>query len=426
MTYTEAMAFMDTYTRFYAHLDTSRMRHFMNLLGDPQKRLKFVHVAGTNGKGSCCAMTASILTHAGYKTGLFTSPHIMSFNERFQIDGQLIPDDVLGEIIGEVKEVNDTLDPDHQVNWFEFVTAVAMIWFDRSGCDIVVLEVGMGGEFDGTNVIDVPECAVIMNIGLDHTAQLGNTLEEIASAKAGIIKAGGDVVIYRGRESVEKVFEDRCALLGARLHKADFDSILPISSGLYGQTFDACGYAGLRIPLAGDHQMRNAATVLAVIEVLREKGWHVTEEDVREGLAGTSWPVRFEIMRERPLFIIDGGHNPQCLEAVKAGLEKLVDPSMPVVFLTGALKDKDTATMASILSSAGREFVVVTPDSHRAMPAEELAALFESHGCHVEVCDDLTAGIERAMEKATEKGVVCCVGSLYLAGDVRRYFMENR
>lgn len=419
------MDFMDSYSRVYKHLDITRMQNFMALLGDPQKDLKFVHVAGTNGKGSCSAMTASILTHSGYVTGLFTSPHIISFNERFQVDGELIADDELAEIIGEVKKVNDTLDEDRQINWFEFVTAVAMVYFKRRRCDMVVLEVGVGGEFDGTNVIDVPECAVIMNIGLDHTAQLGNTLEEIASAKAGIIKAGGDVVIYRGSESVEKVFEDKCAEVGACLHKADFSSIRSISSGLEGQVFNACGYNGLRIPLAGDHQLRNAATVLTVILVLQGKGWNITEKNIREGLAETSWPVRFQIVRKDPVFIIDGGHNPQCIEAVQEGLKKLVEPGRNIIFMTGILKDKDTSTMVHLLSSLSKDFVAVTPDSHRAMPAEELAELFGREGASAEVFDSIEDGIERAIEKAGKDGVVCCVGSLYLAGDVLSYFKNK-
>lgn len=425
MTIAEVNEFLDTYSRSYKHLDVSRMRNFMALLGDPQKKMHYVHVAGTNGKGSCSCMTASILQQAGYKVGLFTSPHIMKFNERIMVNGVQITDDELAELMTEVKAVNDTLEYDQQVNWFEFVTAMGFVWFAKQKCDIVALEVGVGGEFDGTNVIDVPDCAVLMNIGLDHTHQLGDTVEKIARTKSGIIKAGGDAVIYRTTPSVEAVIEQRCNEVGATLHKADFDSIRSISESLDGQVFDACGYEALRIPLAGEHQQKNTAVVLGVVEVLRSKGWKITDEDVREGLAKTSWPVRFEIMSHDPTFILDGGHNPQCIETVKDSLERLVEPGKHIVFLTGILKDKDTFNMTRILSTVSREFVVVTPDSHRAMPADQLAELFVNEGCEPVICDSIVEGIETAIAKAGPDGVVCCVGSMYLAGDVRKYFVEK-
>lgn len=419
MTFEDAIAYIDS---FYTHQTIPglhRIRELMEKLGDPQKELKFVHVAGTNGKGSACAMTESILRSAGYRTGLFTSPHIMKFSERIQVNGVCAPDAEIAAVTEEVARVVETLS--EEINWFELVTAIAFVYFAKEHCDIVVTEVGLGGEFDATNVIDTPECAVIMNIGLDHTAALGNTPEEIAHAKAGIIKAGGDVVIYRQSESVEAVFGKACAAAPARLHRADFASIRERESSVDGQVFDAAGYEALRLPLVGTYQQKNAAVVLAVMDVLRQKGYTVSEKDIRDGLARVQWPVRFEVVEHDPLFIIDGGHNPQCLEATTESLCQLL-PGKRVVFLTGVLADKDVKQMTELLSSVGSEYVTVTPDSPRAMTGDELAERLRALGNVAVSCAGIPEGIEKAREMAGKDGVVCCIGSLYLAGEAKKYF----
>ena len=213
-----------------------RIRALLALMGDPQKDLKFIHVTGTNGKGSTCAMMASILRAAGYRTGLYTSPFLIRFNERMQVDGQQITDDELCEITAQVRPLADSLDP-HPTE-FEMVTAIAFAYFARHNCDIVVCEVGMGGEFDATNVIPAPEAAVFCNIGLDHTQYLGDTIEKITATKAGIIKPGCDAVLYRQTASAEEIIRQRCAGLGVPLHLADFDGIRLEKAGLEGQVFD--------------------------------------------------------------------------------------------------------------------------------------------------------------------------------------------
>ncbi len=423
MTYQEAVKYLDTYTEKYRHTDIHRMQALMRELGDPQKGMHFVHVAGTNGKGSCSAMTESILRTAGYRTGLFTSPHLIDFRERMRVNGQMISEEELAEVLSEVDAANRRLE--ERVNWFEIVTAVALVWFYRQNCDVVVLEVGVGGEFDGTNVIDVPDCAVLMNIGLDHTEQLGDTLEKIALTKSGIIKEGGDVVIYRGRASVENIFEKRCREENATLVKADFDSIVPIAETLYGQKFDACGFRCLEIPLLGAHQRKNTAVVLAVIDVLRRKGYCITEENIREGLRNVEWPVRFQIMQEHPLFILDGGHNPQCIEAVRDSLKALLPEGIRLVILTGILKGKDAQGMVEILSDLTKDFVLTSPDSYRARSAEELLELADRCGCHAVVCPDSGEAVRTAIELAGPDGAVCCIGSLYLAGEVLDLFRRK-
>jgi len=422
LTLQETLDYIFSYTNKYAHEDLSRVRALLNLLGDPDRSLRFVHVAGTNGKGSTCAMLASILRTAGYRTALFTSPHILRYNERMQINGEPISDEDLIETTEKVKEAIEKMD--EKVNWFEMMMCTALLWFAKQRADIVVFEVGLGGLLDGTNVIDPPECSVITNIGLDHTEILGDTLEEIAWQKAGIIKPGSPAVVYRGSPSVEKVFEERCSETGSELVKADFDSIRPVSADILGQTFDACGMSGLRIPLAGEHQQKNTAVVISTIRVLRKRGWNISDTDIREGLAHTVWPVRFEVVSRDPLFIIDGGHNPQCAEAVAASLSSLLPSGTKIVFLLGILADKDFMEVIRILGAVSPDFVTVTPDSYRALSSKELADNIRSCGFSAVACSTIEEGISTAIRMA-DGGAVCCVGSLYLAGDVRKHFSSD-
>lgn len=394
-----------------------RTQELLSRMGNPEKKLKFVHVAGTNGKGSTAAMTASILQKAGYRTGLYTSPYIFRFHERMQVNGEQISDEDLAAITEFVRPHAEAM-TDHPTE-FELVSCIAFEYFMRQKCDIVVLEVGMGGELDSTNVIDTPEAAVITNIGLDHTEYLGDTLEKIASAKAGIIKAGGTAVIYREAPSVEAVFEERCRAVGAELVKADFDAIHPLSHSLEGQVFDAAGYPALHLPLLGEHQMKNAAVVLATIGVLQKKGWKITEANVRDGMASVSWPGRFEVLRKSPLFLVDGGHNPQCIEALTANIRDYL-AGCPLTVLTGVLADKDFHCMYSNVAPYVKSFVTVTPDSPRALSAEELKEYLQQFGKPVRACATIEEGVAEAIREAGADGVVLAYGSLYMVGAIRQ------
>ena len=353
MTAHDAINYIEGCTWSRTRLGLGRTRELLSKLGNPQKKLRFIHVAGTNGKGSTCAMLASVMQKAGYKTALYTSPYICRFNERMQINGAEIPDDMLAELTERVKPIAEGM-ADHP-SQFELVTAIAMLYFLEEKCDIVVLEVGLGGALDSTNAIDRPECAVITTIGLEHTEYLGHTLPEIASAKAGIIKPGCDVVCYRNVPEVEEVFERTCRENNARLVKADFDSIRPISHSLSGQSFAWRNYASLRLPLLGAHQLRNAAVVLETLEVMRKKGWNISDEAVVSGLAETKWPVRFEVLRAEPPVVIDGAHNPECAEALAANLREYL-PGEKCVFLMGVLADKDYRQMLASLAPYAERF----------------------------------------------------------------------
>ncbi|MBQ4565052.1 MAG: bifunctional folylpolyglutamate synthase/dihydrofolate synthase [Oscillospiraceae bacterium] len=393
----------------------SRTNELLERMGNPHKKLKFVHIAGTNGKGSTASMLASVLTAAGYCTGLYTSPYINCFNERMQVSGRMIEDELLIDIVNFVKPHAEAM-TDHPTE-FELVTAIGMEYFARKNCDIVVLEVGMGGELDSTNVIDTPEAAVIVNIGLDHTDVLGNTLEEIASAKAGIIK-GGDAVLYRCSPSVEAVFEEKCAATGTRLHKADFDSIRLVERSLEGQTFCCGGLENLEIRLLGEHQLRNAAVVLKTLEVLQAKGWNITEEQLRKGLKDTAWPGRFEVLRKEPLFIIDGGHNPQCMAALAENMAGFL-PDRPITALTGVMADKDFSDMYRLVAPYITRYVTVTPGNPRAMAAEKLAEVLSVFGKPVTPCATVAEGVKTAIAQTEANGAVLAFGSLYMLGDIR-------
>ena len=393
-----------------------REQQLLKMLGDPHKKLKFIHIAGTNGKGSTAAMTASILRKAGYSTGMFTSPFIYRFNERIQLNGQQIPDQTVVELTAYVKQFADTMED--QPTEFEFVTAMAMEYYAREKADIVVLEVGMGGLLDATNVIDVPEVAVITNIGLDHTEVLGDTLEKIAANKAGIIKPGGRAVVYRGTAGVEQVYEDICKERNVSLKKADFESLKLHSHSLEGQVFDCGKRKNLELPLLGHHQLHNAAVVLSVADTLMEMGYRITEDHIREGMRTVTWPGRFDIVGHDPLFIIDGGHNPQCIQALVGNIRDYLTGKR-VIVLTGVLADKDYGEMFRPVMELVEQFVCITPLSPRKLEAAELAEHLNAAGAKAIACETIEQGARKAIELAGKDGVILSFGSLYTIGDLK-------
>ena len=418
MNITEALQYIDGTQWFGSKPGLERTEALLDKLGRPQDRLKYIHIAGTNGKGSCAAMLASILKAAGYRTGLYTSPYLFRFHERMQINGEPVSDEALAELVTRIRPLAEAMD-DHPTE-FELITAAALLWFAEEHCDIVVLEVGLGGRLDATNVIAPPEAAVLMNIGLDHTAVLGDTLEQIAAEKAGILKPGCEAVAYQQQESVLEVFRQKAREVGAGLHVADFSQLVPEFDSLEGQSFTYRGepYA---LALLGDHQLRNAAVVLETVEVLRSRGWRISREAVEHGLYATAWPARFEPVSEEPPFIVDGGHNPQCAESVRRNLLHYF-PESRRVLLVGVLRDKDYPALFDILNEAADAWVCVTPNSERALPAAELGKFLERYGKPVTVCESIPDGVETAREQAGEDGMACAVGSLYMAGAVRACF----
>ena len=337
-----------------------------------------------------------------------------------QINGEQISDTELAGIVTELQRHADAMD-EHPTE-FEMMTAAALRWFADSGCDIVVLEVGLGGRYDATNAIPCPECCVIANIGLDHTAILGDTLESIAYEKAGIIKYGAAVVLYQQYGETMETVREVCREKSAELIVPDFDDISVEFDSIDGQVF-SYGGESYAIPLLGAHQLRNAATVLEAIEVLRRQGWEIDHDAVESGLYSVAWPARFEVLHaDEPWFVLDGGHNPQCAAALRECTEHYF-PDCERVALAGVLKDKDYRSIVKTLAPLFSSVVCVTPDSERALPAEELAGLFAAAGCETETAGSIEDGVELAQDKAREKGaMVCAFGSLYICGDIRACF----
>ena len=393
-----------------------RTQELLEKMGNPEKKLKFVHIAGTNGKGSTAAMTASILSRAGYRTGLYTSPYIYRFHERIQVDGVEISDEDLTEITEYVKPLADSMA--QSPTEFELVCCIAFEYFYRKKCEIVVLEVGMGGAWDATNVIEVPEVAVITNIGLDHTEYLGDTVEKIAETKSGIFKPHGHGVVYRSTPSVEAVYERVCAERDVSLRKADFDGLVLKAHTLEGQVFDCGSRKNLVLPLLGDHQLHNASVVLSIADTLIGEGWKISEQNIYDGIRDVRWPGRFDIVCRKPLFIIDGGHNPQCIEALVKNIRDYL-AGKKVVALTGVLADKDYADMYKPVMPLVDRFVCITPPNPRKLEAEQLARYLRQAGAQAQASESILDGVKKAMELAGKDGVVLCFGSLYSIGGIR-------
>ncbi|MEG1633774.1 MAG: folylpolyglutamate synthase/dihydrofolate synthase family protein [Oscillospiraceae bacterium] len=418
MNYQEALKYIEGVSWLGSRPGLSRISELLSRLGNPQDALKYVHVAGTNGKGSTCAMLASVLRAAGFRTGLYTSPYLWSFNERMRVNGAAISDEALAETVSELAAAAEGMED--KCTEFELITAGAFLWFKHEKCDVVVLEVGLGGRLDATNVINCPECAVITNIGLDHTEILGDTTEKIAFEKAGIIK-GGPTVSYEQTPEVAAVLRAACESRGSDLRFADFSDIIRHADGVRGQEFSLGDGARYKLPLLGEHQLRNAATALAALDVLRERGWRISDSALRRGLRTVCWPARFEVVMERPWFVVDGGHNPQCVETTAENLRRYF-PERRRVLLIGVLADKDWRAMLDILAPAAEAFVAVTPDSPRALPAEELCAELQKYGKPAIWREGIREGVVAAMGLAGRDGMVCSVGSLYMAGATRDCF----
>lgn len=318
MTYNEAIEWMDSRHWSGTGKGIVRSQELLERLGNPQDKLKFVHVAGTNGKGSVCACLSKILTAAGYQVGLFVSPHLKRFNDRIYFNGTEIGDEDFARLASCIRAQAEVMEDAPTV--FEIMTAMGMLYFAEKQCDLVMLEVGMGGRLDSTNVIRTPEAAVITSIGLDHTKELGDTLEKIASEKGGIIKTGGTVIVDGSNTAVMPVFEKICQETGALLVTSAPEQIRNVVLSPAGEVFDYKDLKELHLSLTGVYQMNNAAVVIETLRVLEQKGYRIGEAALRKGLSEVYWPGRFERLHEQPTFLVDGSHNP---DGIRALLESL-------------------------------------------------------------------------------------------------------
>ena len=429
MTYPEAEAYLHSFTRFGSQLDLGRMRTLLDRMGNPQKKLRFVHIAGTNGKGSTAKMTSLVMQESGYRVGLYVSPFVLEFRERYQVNGEMISEEEFVRLAEELRPLVEQLSREGlEVTEFEAVTAIGFAFFQRHACDIVALEVGLGGRFDATNVIDTPECAVIASISLDHVDILGDTIEKIAGEKAGIIKENTDVVTY-ARQSPEAVavFLEKCAVTGSRLILPNAGGVEVLECGVFGSRF-RYGGEEYRISLTGEHQIFNAISVIEAANVLRRKGWNVPQEAVEKGLAEASFPARFELLHQNPMIVLDGAHNLQAANALAETMKKV--ENRPIVALMGMMADKDYVHSARAVSCQCDAVITVPISWTPRAVAPELLAQAAAECCgHVETIREYESALCRGLELAGKDGCLVICGSFYLAGDMRklvkRYFANE-
>jgi dihydrofolate synthase/folylpolyglutamate synthase len=423
MNYEEALSYIHGTHKFGSKLGLENITKLLEHLGNPHKKLKYVHIAGTNGKGSTSAFISSILIESGLKVGIFTSPYLERFTERIKINNQEIDQEDISRITQLIKEnINKMLkNGDNHPTEFEIVTAMAFKYFHENNCDIVVLEVGLGGRFDSTNVIDRPEVAVITTINYDHMKQLGNTLEDIAFEKAGIIKNNCDVVVHPQTKVVYELFNRICSERNARLHLADFSKIRDLEFNYNGQTFKYNDYGSIRISLLGNHQVGNAVVAIKATEILNKKGYNISHETLIKGLFNARWPGRLEVINREPIFLIDGAHNSEGAKALSKALNDYF-PDKKKIFIIGVLKDKNYKDMIEAVLPIADRFITVTPNNERALHAEKTAEIIRSYCKNVSVSVTIKEAIEKSLRESEPNDVICAFGSLYYIGEVRSYF----
>ncbi|MBQ8330952.1 MAG: bifunctional folylpolyglutamate synthase/dihydrofolate synthase [Clostridia bacterium] len=412
MNYEEALQYIHSINWTFCKPGLERIEELCRRLGNPQSGLKFVHVAGTNGKGSFCSMLSTVLCQAGYRVGLYTSPYIRFFNERMCVDGEPIGNEELAELTAYVRPIADSMTD--RPTEFELITAIAFEYFKRHACDVVVLEVGMGGRLDSTNIIRNPLLSVITGIALDHTAYLGDTVEKIAAQKAGIIKDGAPI-LYGGEDaSAGAVIRLAAEERGSSFLSMDYGKLRNLRSDLEGTVFDFEDRADLRIGLLGLYQPRNASLVIKAVELLRKGGMPIDETALREGLSRARWQGRFEIISRDPLMIFDGAHNPQGIRSAVESIRHYFK-GQKVYLLTGVLRDKDYTAIAADLAGVASRAFTMTPDNPRALSAADYADTLLRAGIKACAYESLDSALSAAREAAKRDGVpLVCLGSLYV------------
>ncbi len=418
MNYNEALEYIHSVSNFFCKPGLERIAQLCEKLGNPQDKLKFVHVAGTNGKGSFCSMLASVLNEAGYKTGLYTSPYIIDFCERICVNGTMIPRDELAEITAYVKDFADEMQD--KPTEFELITAVAFEYFSRVKCDIVVLECGLGGRYDATNIIKNSVLSVITGISIDHTSFLGSTITEIAGEKAGIIK-NGIPCLWCGKDGqAYSVIKENCNKLNSVLHTVDRSSLDVKSYDLKKTVFDFDGIKDITISLLGTYQPHNAVNVICAVDLLNNNGFAISREELLRGLYKTIWPARFELLCDNPVVIADGAHNPEGIENAVVSIKKYFGETK-INIVTGVMMDKDFEYIADVLISVAECVYCITPDNPRALTASEYKLVFDKKGIKAIECKNVEDAVLKAMEDSAQKGIpMVALGSLYMYGEVAK------
>lgn len=400
-------------------------------VGRPDKKIKIIHIAGTNGKGSTGIFLRNILSASGYKTGSFTSPELIRFDEQIRVDGKVIGENNSARIISKLKGVAEQMMHENlqYPSKFELLFAAAMVYFEEQKCDYAVLECGLGGTNDATNVIDVPYLAVITDIDIDHTSILGNTKEEIAHHKAGIIKKGGTVLAIEGALEVNKVLSERAKEVGAKIEFTSSEDIIQensIITNLDGQRFKARGIDGeIRMSMLGTYQIRNAALAIRASQILKEKGTEgIDVNSIIEGILRAKNPCRFEVVKKKPYIIIDGAHNTGGVRELVKSISKFF-PGEKIIFIAGILEDKEYAKMLKVISPYAEIIYTVKPESIRALGAEELANVAKNLGIKALACSTYEDAIETALKEANGRPI-CVFGSLYFVGRIRELVIRMK
>jgi len=410
--------------------DLRRMERLLVRLGQPQNAARSVHIAGTKGKGSTAAMLASILVQSGYRTGLYTSPHLLSIRERIQVNGQPIAEDEFARLTGilkpEVAAINKA-GKFGELTTFEILTALAFACFRDEKADYQVLETGLGGRLDATNVVQ-PGVCVITSISYDHMDVLGDTLAEIAGEKAGIIKPGSTAVTAPQPPEAMAVLEKVCQQKDVKLVRVGSD--ITWQRGAFrpeGQSFTVRGMKGmyhLSIPLLGEHQLENAAAAVAAAEALAERGTRITADTVARGIASVSWPGRLQALRRKPWVIVDGAHNGDSMRRLVAAIRQYYTFAKAIVVF-GASSDKNIAAMVAELASLPERVIVTRSHHPRAVAIERLVDEFSRQGIAVEVSENVASAMELALAMAGASDLVCATGSLFLLAEVMACMLQQ-
>jgi len=420
MNYEEAIKYIHSVGKFGSKLGLINITKLLDLLNNPQNDLKFIHVGGTNGKGSTCNYIAHMLHAAGYRTGLFISPYIEKFGERMQVDFKNIDN---RSLVTNVQKVKDCIDVMLESGYnhpteFEINTAVAMLYFKQKRCDVVVLEVGLGGRLDSTNVIKSPLATVICTIEKDHMGVLGDTLQKIAFEKAGIIKHASPVVVYGDNEPCTyDVIEAQAEKTGAPYFVVNFENISNIRYSDYGYTFDFERYTDLRINMFGDYQVKNACTAVKAVEASKLK---VSEEAIRKGLLKAKWPGRLEVLSKNPLIICDGSHNPEAVRSLKNTLIKYF-PDKKKILIMGVMKNKEYEKMIEDIFPLADMGIAIRTQCNRALELDILQQTMQKYCKNTYSFDKIEDGLDYAVANADNNTVICTFGSLYYIADVKNY-----
>ena len=416
MSYNEALDYIHSVSWAFCKPGLERIKELCQKLGNPQDSLKFVHVAGTNGKGSFCSMLTSILSEAGYNVGMFTSPYIKEFNERIAINKTPISNNDLAEITEKIKPIADSMQD--KPTEFEIITAIGFEYFKRKKCDIVVLECGLGGRLDSTNIIQNSILSVITGIDLDHTAILGNTVSEIAREKAGIIKENTPVLWCGSSAEAYDEISKEASTKNASILTVDRNTLNVKKQTLDGTFFDFYGMNDIEIQMLGEYQIENATNVITATKILAEQGYAVPNEAILNGLKKARWSARFEVISNTPLVIFDGGHNPQGVCVAVKSIEKYL-PEQKLYVITGVMADKDYTFIASQIAKVAKCVFTITPNNPRALSAEKYAKVFKNQGTKAEAFDSVFEAISKAISLAKAENVpILCLGSLYMYSEV--------